>query len=333
MHKKRKYMIIMAILAFLSIIAYLALWMLTTDYNLFPEDPIKALAMKQAIFNIIERRSYQVVAMIVAAILISTTTLVFQTLTSNRILTPSLIGFDAIFVTSQTAIVFFLSEQSLFYLNPYLNFLITASLMLVISLIMYRLILRRNKNNIIFLLLFGMILSTFSRNFANFLQTIMDPNQFQSIAMQTEVTISNMNTSIIIMVVPIMLIVLGFMIKDFKYLDIMSLGESQAIGLGVEYQKKLNVSLIYIAIAMSISTALIGPISFLGLIAVNAAREILKTYKHIHLMFMSSLIAIIALVLGQTIIIETGYLTTVTVLISMFGGLYMIYLVLKENKK
>ncbi|MFA7422425.1 MAG: iron chelate uptake ABC transporter family permease subunit, partial [Acholeplasmataceae bacterium] len=252
---------------------------------------------------------------------------------SNRILTPSLIGFDAIFVTSQTAIVFFLSEQSLFYSNPYLNFLITASLMLVISLIMYRLILRRNKNNIIFLLLFGMILSTFSRNFANFLQTIMDPNQFQSIAMQTEVTISNMNTSIIIMVVPIMLIVLGFMIKDFKYLDIMSLGESQAIGLGVEYQKKLNVSLIYIAIAMSISTALIGPISFLGLIAVNAAREILKTYKHIHLMFMSSLIAIIALVLGQTIIIETGYLTTVTVLISMFGGLYMIYLVLKENKK
>ncbi len=331
--RKKKYMILMTIIAILSIIAYLTFWMITTDYDLFPSDQVKALQMRQAILNIIERRSYQVVAMMVAAILIATTTLVFQTLTNNRILTPSLIGFDAIFVTSQTAIVFFLSEQSLFYMNPYMNFLVTSSLMLVISLFMYRIILRKNKNNIIFLLLFGMILSTLSRNFANFLQTIMDPNQFQSIAMQTEVTISNMNTSIIVLVVPMMLIVLGFMIRDFKYLDVMSLGESQAIGLGIDYQKKLNTSLIYIAIAMSISTALIGPISFLGLIAVNAAREILKTYKHLSLMMMSSLIAMIAIILGQTIIIETGYVTTVTVLISMFGGLYMIYLVLKENKK
>ena len=112
----------------------------------------------------------------------------------------------------------------------------------------------------------------------------------------------------------------------------MSLGESQAIGLGVDYAKKLNWGLIYIALAMSISTAMIGPISFLGLIAVNAAREILKTYKHFPLFIASSLIAIIFIVLGQGIIVETGYLTTVTVLISMIGGAYMIYLVLKENK-
>jgi iron complex transport system permease protein len=83
---------------------------------------------------------------------------------------------------------------------------------------------------------------------------------------------------------------------------------------------------------MSISTALIGPISFLGLIAVNASREILKTYKHGQLAVMSSFIAIIMIVLGQTIIIELGYTTTVTVLISLVGGAYMIYLILKENR-
>ena len=333
MRKRKNYFIVMTILVVLSILAYLAFWMITTDYQLFPSDPVQKQRMREAIFNIIERRSYQVVAMIVAAVLIASTTLVFQTLTNNRILTPSLIGFDAIFITSQTMIVFFLSEQSMFYQNPYLNFLTTSILMLFVSLMMYKLILRKNRNNIIFLLLFGMIISTLSRNFASFLQTIMDPNQFQSIAMVTEVTISNMNTSIILLVVPLMVVIIGLIVKDFKYLDVMSLGESQAIGLGVEYQKKLNVSLVYIAIAMSISTALIGPISFLGLISVNAAREILKTYKHMSLMIMSSMIAVIAIVLGQTIIIEIGYLTTVTVLISMIGGLYMILLVLKENKK
>jgi iron complex transport system permease protein len=160
----------------------------------------------------------------------------------------------------------------------------------------------------------------------------MDPNQFQSVAIQTEVTISNMNTSIILLVTPLMLIIIGLFVREFKYYDVMSLGENQSIGLGVDYYKKLNISLVYIAVAMSISTALIGPISFLGLIAVNASREILKTYKHGQLAVMSSFIAIIMIVLGQTIIIELGYTTTVTVLISLVGGAYMIYLILKENR-
>jgi len=330
--RRDKRFIIMGVIVILVVLSYLFFWMLTTDYQLFPSDVAQRERMRQAIMNIVERRSYQVIAMIISAILIATTTLSFQTLTNNRILTPSLIGFDAIFVTSQTAIVFFLSENSLFYMNPYLNFIISATLMIVISLLMYRIILRKNKNNIIFLLLFGLILSTLSRNFASFLQTIMDPNQFQSVAIQTEVTISNMNTSIILLVAPLMLIIIGLFAREFKYYDVMSLGENQSIGLGVDYYKKLNFSLVYIAIAMSISTALIGPISFLGLIAVNASREILKTYKHGQLAVMSSFIAIIMIVLGQTIIIELGYTTTVTVLISLVGGAYMIYLILKENR-
>jgi len=333
MKKHKRTLIIFSIFAMISIISYLCFWMLTTEYILFPDDPTQSAYMKQAIIKIISRKSIQVLAMVIAAVLIATTSLVFQTLTHNRILTPSLIGFDAIFVLTQTAIVFFLSDKSIFYSNPYLNFIITALLMLVVSLIMYRLILRKNKNNMIFLLLFGMILSTFSKNFSSFLQTVMDPNQFQSVAIHTEVTISHMNTSIILLVVPLMMMLIFLFIREFKYFDVMSLGETQAINLGVNYHKKMNLSLVYIAIAMSISTALIGPISFLGLIAVNASREILKSYKHLELMFLSSFIAIILLVLGQTIIVEMGYMTTVTVFISLFGGIYMIYLVLKENTK
>jgi iron complex transport system permease protein len=197
---------------------------------------------------------------------------------------------------------------------------------------MYRMILRNNRNNIVFLLLVGMVLSTLSRSLASFLQTIMDPEEFQSLTIRTEVSISNMNTSIIWIAVPMMLIVLILIVKDLKTYDVMSLGESNAVGLGVSYAKKMNLALIYIALAMSVATALIGPLSFLGLIAVNAAREMLKTYRHLPLLILSSLIGIIFLVLGQAIIIETGYLTTVTVLISMVGGAYMIYLILKENR-
>lgn len=332
MRNKPWIFIMFGVLAILSIAAYLTFWMLTTSYDLFPSDPIRREMMQKAIVSIISRRTSQVLAMVVSAVLIASTALVFQTLTNNRILTPSLIGFDAIFVTVQTALVFFLTSQSILFINPYYNFLIAAGVMIMITLVLYKMILRGNKNNIIFLLLVGMVLSTLSRSLSSFLQTIMDPEEFQSLVIRTEVSISNMNTSIIWIAVPLMAAILFMIVREIRYYDVMTLGESQAVGLGVSYTKKLNISLIYIALAMSIATALIGPISFLGLIAVNAAREILKTYKHMPLMILSSLIAIVFLVLGQTIIIETGYLTTVTVLMSMVGGAYMIYLVLKENR-
>ncbi len=331
--KTRKHIWIwMSTITIFSILFYLFFWMVTTPYDLFPVDPERAQLMQRAIINILSRKTIQVLAMVISAVLISSTALVFQTMTQNRILTPSLIGFDAMFITVQTSIVFLFTASSILYINTYVNFFAATALMLCVSLLMYRMILRNNRNNIVFLLLVGMVLSTLSRSLASFLQTIMDPEEFQSLTIRTEVSISNMNTSIIWIAVPMMLIVLILIVKDLKTYDVMSLGESNAVGLGVSYAKKMNLALIYIALAMSVATALIGPLSFLGLIAVNAAREMLKTYRHLPLLILSSLIGIIFLVLGQAIIIETGYLTTVTVLISMVGGAYMIYLILKENR-
>ena len=331
-NKHRKIIIIFGLIALISVILYLTLWMFTTSYDLFPDDINERLYMRQAISNIINRRFFQVLAMVISAALIASTALVFQTLTNNRILTPSLIGFDSIFVLAQTIIVFFFTSKSVFYANPYLNYLASTTVMLFMTMILYMTVLRKQKNHIIFLLLIGLIISTLTRSIAQFLQTIMDPQEFQYLTIRTEVSITNMNTSIIMLVVPLMIVLIGLLYKNHHSYDVMSLGESEAIGLGVDYNKLMHRSLIYIAIAMSISTALIGPISFLGLIAVNIARELLKTYKHKQLMILSSFVAIIFIVFGQTIVSEFEYQTTVPVFISMFGGMYMLYLILKENK-
>ena len=324
--------IIVASLALVSVIAYLAFWMITSPYDLFPDDPAQRLVMREAIFKILNRRFFQVLAMVTAGILISVTALTFQTFTHNRILTPSLIGFDSIFVLSQTMIIFFLTSSSIFYTNLYLNYVVTTLVMVGLTLLLYATVLKKQRNHIIFLLLIGMIISTLTRSIAQFLQTIMDPDEFQYLTIRTEVSITNMNTSIIMLVVPLMILIIGLIVKNHRTFDVMSLGEQEAINLGVPYYKLMNKNLIYIAIAMSIATALIGPISFLGLIAVNIARELLKTYRHLPLMILSSLIAIVFLVLGQTIVSQFDYRTTVPVIISMFGGMYMIYLILKENR-
>ena len=86
-----------------------------------------------------------------------------------------------------------------------------------------------------------------------------------------------MNTDILwTLALPIMVVVVIFMFRDLKYYDVMNLGEDQAKSLGVDYLGIQNRSLIWIAILISVSTALVGPLMFLGLITVNLAREILK---------------------------------------------------------
>lgn len=285
--------------------------------------------------EIASRSAMSILGMTVSAALIAVVSLAFQTITENRILTPSMIGFDSVFLATQSVLVFLSSRWVVskhLFSNPYLNFMITSGMMVLISMLMYRIILRKNKNNIVFLLLFGLIVSGMVRSFTNYIEVLLNPQEFQQLKAVTSVTITNMNTSIILVTVPVMLIfVVLFMRKSREY-DVMLLSESNARSLGVPYTKRLNTNLILIALAMAITTALIGPLTFLGLLAVNIARELFKTYKHSVLFMGSILIAILFLVLGQGIVELLRYATPVTVLIDLVGGIYMIYLILKENK-
>ena len=73
----------------------------------------------------------------------------------------------------------------------------------------------------------------------------------------------------------------------------MNLGEDQAKSLGVNYSGVMNRSLIFISILIAVSTALVGPLMFLGLITVNLAREILQKAAHKPIFIMASVIGVI----------------------------------------
>ncbi|MEP0661853.1 MAG: iron chelate uptake ABC transporter family permease subunit, partial [Roseobacter sp.] len=51
-------------------------------------------------------RGTKLLALVIVATAIAVATILFQTLTSNRILTPSIMGFDALYVLFQTALIF-----------------------------------------------------------------------------------------------------------------------------------------------------------------------------------------------------------------------------------
>src|SRR5690554_1090288 len=180
-----------------AILLYLSVWMVSQyDVIVFSlNDPDRAPLFLKTMLTIFQRRSVQVVALLIAAILISLSTTVFQTLTQNRIITPSLLGFDSIFVVTQTTLVYFAS-MSRFVVDPILNFMVTVVLMVGLTLLMYQTVLKRHKNNILLLLLIGMVIATLASNYASFLQILMNPTEFQTIMSLTSVSVVNIHTTL-----------------------------------------------------------------------------------------------------------------------------------------
>lgn len=330
MLKKYTFWIIMVVVA---ILLYLSVWMVSQyDVIVFSlNDPDRAPMFIQTIIQIFQRRTIQVIALVIAAVLIALSTTVFQTLSQNRIITPSLLGFDSIFVVTQTTLVYFAS-MSKFVVNPILNFIITVVLMVGITLWMYQTILKRHKNNILLLLLVGMVISTLASNYASFLQILMNPTEFQIITSLTNVSVVNINSTLTWIVLPVAVVITIYFFAKSHIYDVMALGMSHALNLGIEYQKQTYRDLIFISIAIAVTTALVGPLSLLGLIAVNIAKELYDKYHHKSIFILSSFIAITVLILGQSIVELIGFRTVVTTFISLFGGIYMIYLIIKEHK-
>lgn len=282
---------------------------------------------------ILPRRIIKVVAIVLTGGAIAFSTTIFMTITNNRILTPSIMGIDQLYLLTQTFIIFIFGSKSLIMTNSNLNYLLSIAVMVLFSLLFYRLLFKGENNNIYFLLLIGMILGTFFGSFTSFMQVLIDPNEFMVAQDKMFASINNVNTNLVYLSIILLAVVLVYFFRFYKYLDVLALGKDHATNLGVPYHYVVKRLLIIVAVLISIATALIGPITFLGLLVVNIAYEFVKTYRHSYIILSSVLISIIALIGGQFIVEKVfAFQTTLSVIINFVGGIYFIYLLLKENK-
>lgn len=278
------------------------------------------------------RRFAKVFAIIIVGTAIAYSSMIFQTITNNRILTPSILGLDSLYVLLQTGIIFFFGAAKLADLGKNGNFLLSTGLMVCFSFVLFFLMFRRGGRHI-FLLLVGIVFGTLFRSLSSFMQMLIDPNEFQVVQNKMFASFNNLNTDILVLASLVILAILVYAWRFNPYFDVISLGRDQAVNLGIDYDRTVKKMLIVVAVLVSVSTALVGPITFLGLLVVNVAREVFKTYKHSVLIPGAVLFSIIALVGGQFIVEKLfGLTVTLVVIIDFIGGIYFIYLLLKERK-
>ncbi|MFC4601247.1 iron chelate uptake ABC transporter family permease subunit [Cohnella hongkongensis] len=282
---------------------------------------------------VLPRRSKKIAAILLTGAAIAISTVVFQTLTNNKILTPTLIGLDSLYLLLQTAIVFLFGSATLTSMAKNVQFALAVGMMMLFASLLYKLLFKREGQHLYFLLLVGIIFGTFFSSIASFMQMLLDPNEFMIVQDKMFASFNNVNTDVLIASVVLVLLVLVYFRRDFKYLDVLALGKEHAVNLGVHHERVTKRLLIAVALLVAVSTALVGPVTFLGLLVSNVTYRLLNTFRHKAVIAGTVLVSIVALVGGQLIVERVfTFSTSLSVILNFIGGVYFLYLLLKESK-
>lgn len=275
----------------------------------------------------------RLIAMSLAAISIGISAMVFQSVVQNRIVTPSLLGMSSLYTLVHTVAFFAFGSSGLFAREQNLAFAIDLVLMGIIGTFVYGYLFKKTKYNILYILLIGTVMGNLFGSLQDTLTRVMDPNEYESLLSSLVASFTNINSSILVFSSLIMAMVMLVLRRELALLDVITLGRDQAINLGVDYDNVTRKLLLGVVILTSVSTAMVGPISFLGLIVANISRETFKTYQHRYLITGSVLLSLMV-VLGAQILVEHlfKYTIPISVFITVGGGIYFLYLLLSQRK-
>ncbi|MBQ1241101.1 MAG: iron chelate uptake ABC transporter family permease subunit [Lachnospiraceae bacterium] len=272
------------------------------------------------------------ICMMIASVSIGASTMIFQSIVHNRIVTPALLGMNAIYSFLHTAAVFVLGTGSSLYLNANLAFAADLVTMGTVATVIYWYLFRVTGHNILYIMLIGTVLSSFFGSVQSAMIRVMDPNEYDALLTTLVADFNNVNGEIIVFAIASLVVIAVLLRKELGLLDVITLGRHQAINLGVDYDRVIRKLLFGVVLCMAVATATIGPVSFLGLIVANLSRQILKTYKHTYLIAGASLIGMLALIGGQLIAQHIFHFTVpVSTFVTIAGGVYFLYLLLMKK--
>ncbi|MBO0421727.1 iron ABC transporter permease [Enterococcus plantarum] len=282
----------------------------------------------------LELRGKKLLAFVFVGIAATFSTISFQTMTQNHFLTPNILGLDSLYVFIQTLLFFFLGGQQLLGNETIATFLLNVLLMVSASIMLSRFLLNKGGNDLFLLLMIGIILGTFFNSISTFLQVVMDPNEYDLLQGKLFASFGNVNSQHLLIAGILITFLVGFLWLKSHALDVLHLGNEQATSLGINVPRFQFILLTVISGLIGLSTALVGPVTFLGFIVANMSYQLMGTYRHRELFLGGSLLSILLLVFGQFLVEQVFQLnTTLSIVIEFGGGVYFVGKIISERKQ
>ncbi|SEN43848.1 iron complex transport system permease protein [Amphibacillus marinus] len=281
---------------------------------------------------VVRRRMVALVAMIIAAICQSLATVSFQSVTNNRVITPSLLGFEALYSTIHTSTIFFFGARAFINLSGAGSFVFQVVVMILMCLILYGWLLSGKYGNLQLMLLVGIILGTGLRSLSSFMRRLLAPSEFDILQARLFGSVNNADADYFPIAIPVVITVVLLLLVFARRLNVISLGSDIGTSLGINHRTSTIYTLILISILMAISTALVGPLTFYGFLVATLSYQAAPTYDHRYIFPM-------ALAIGFLIITGSYFFMyhifnaqgVVSVIIELFGGLTFLIVILRKG--
>ena len=309
-------------MALLAVVAAAAYMLVEVNFN-----------NERLFFYALKLRTPKLIVMVITAFVIGGASLVFQSVINNTIVTPCLLGMNSLYTLIHTAVVFCAGSTSVLANNANASFAVDLVIMGITATVIYGWLFKKTNYNVLYVLLIGTVLTSFFSSIQSTLTRVMDPNEYDNLLSTLVASFSNVNSEIIVFSVVVLGALIFVLRKDLALLDVITLGRQQAVNLGVDYDRTIRRLLLGVTICIAVATAMVGPISFLGLIIANLSRQLLQTFRHGQLILGSALFGMIVLVAGQLIVEHVfTYSIPVSVFITVGGGIYFLYLLLTRRR-
>lgn len=281
---------------------------------------------------IIPRRISKLGAMIVAALSLALSSIVFQTITSNRILTPAIMGYEAVYLFWQSLLVLLAGTASLTLLGNNGNFATSVAIMLVYSVFLQKWLFRRESNNVWLLLLVGFVLTMVISTFSQFVQLRTSPGEFAIFQSFAQLSFDNLDNQRLAWAAGLLSLVVMIGWRRLGLLDVMSLGRDQSTSLGLDHAIEVRFLMALIAVLVAISTSLVGPSAFVGIFVANTAYALCPVRKHKFTLPLGTGIAFGLFLIAQIMVEQVfNYKTTVGILVNLVCGIWFLAIMLRQR--
>ncbi|WP_417234126.1 iron chelate uptake ABC transporter family permease subunit [Arthrobacter sp.] len=320
---RRRYRIVLAVLI---VLAAAFGWGLLAWDNPMP-------AGTAGFWRIAELRGTGIVVMIVVAFCQAMATVSFQTVTNNRIITPSIMGFESLYVAVQTAAVFFLGAAGITAVQGLGQFIAQVLVMVGLSVALYGWLLSGKYGNLQVMLLIGIIVGGGLGSLSTFMQRLLSPSEFDILTARLFGSISNAEASYLPIAIPVCLVAGGLLWVRSRRLDVMALGRDTTTNLGMNHRAELMRTLLLVSVLMAISTALVGPMTFLGFLVATLAYQLADTHEHRYVFPVAVLIGFVVLAGSYFIMKNVFYAQgVVSIIIEVIGGSLFLYFILRKGR-
>ncbi|OQQ36138.1 iron chelate uptake ABC transporter family permease subunit [Prescottella equi] len=284
-------------------------------------------------WRVAELRATSLVVIAIVVICQAMATVAFQSATNNRIITPSIMGFEALYVAVQTASVFFLGAAGVVALQGVPQFALQLTIMVVFAMLLYGWLLSGKYGNMQVMLLVGIILGGGLGSVSAFMQRLLTPSEFDVLTAKLFGSISNAEVAYLPLAVPLCLAAAGALWWRARRLNLVAMGRDVTTNLGLDHRREVMIVLFLVSVLMAVSTALIGPMTFLGFLVATLAYQFAGTHDHRYIFPVAVLTGFVILTGAYFVLKNIFYAQgAVSIIIEAVGGATFLIVILRKGR-